>query len=198
MIEALTEPLSILAIVVGGTMIALMFIADWQNNKKPPKSRNKRRGGDLLRELAYYPSKRLSTTAERLPIQSVYQYTQARKETRTAASPSYTLIGPSYKLICSTTVTHAIAGVSLRRLYNSFESTSCNICLSRLKSTTNCFSFLFSSSSCFRRRSSGTPRPRTSCAKCRTSHRKCPVSGIPPPRGCRSRPGAGQKQSALR
>ena len=38
MIEALTHPLSITAIVTGLIMISLMFIADRQNNKKPPKS----------------------------------------------------------------------------------------------------------------------------------------------------------------
>ena len=38
MIEQLTDPLAITAIVVGSIMIALMLIADRQSNKKPPKS----------------------------------------------------------------------------------------------------------------------------------------------------------------
>jgi hypothetical protein len=39
-----------------------------------------------------------------------------------------------------------------------FFSTSCNICLSKLRSATICFNFEFSSSSCRRRRSSTTPQ----------------------------------------
>src|SRR5512143_640051 len=45
------------------------------------------------------------------------------------------------------------------RLYNFFESTSCNIHLSRLRSATICFSLRFSSSNCFRRLSSLMPKP---------------------------------------
>ena len=37
MIEQLTDPLSITAIVTGVIMIGLMLIADRQNNKNPPK-----------------------------------------------------------------------------------------------------------------------------------------------------------------
>ena len=40
-----------------------------------------------------------------------------------------------------------------------FDSTSCKICLSRLRSATNDFKRLFSSSSCFKRRSSSVPKP---------------------------------------
>src|ERR1700722_18526997 len=40
-----------------------------------------------------------------------------------------------------------------------FDSTSCKMCLSRLRSATNCLSLRFSSSSCFRRRSSPVPSP---------------------------------------
>src|SRR5690606_27647965 len=43
--------------------------------------------------------------------------------------------------------------------YSFPETTSCNIFLSRLKSATSCLSFRFSSSSCFRRRTSATPSP---------------------------------------
>ena len=39
MIDALTDPLFIFALCTTLTMIVLMFIADRQNNKKPPKSR---------------------------------------------------------------------------------------------------------------------------------------------------------------
>ena len=38
MIEALTELPFIFALCTAGTMIVLMFIAERQNNKKPPKS----------------------------------------------------------------------------------------------------------------------------------------------------------------
>ena len=38
MIDELTDPLFITAIVTGLIMIGLMFIADRQNTKKPPKS----------------------------------------------------------------------------------------------------------------------------------------------------------------
>ena len=44
-------------------------------------------------------------------------------------------------------------------LQNFFENTSCNICLSIVKSATSRFSCRFSSSSCLRRRSSETPSP---------------------------------------
>ena len=44
------------------------------------------------------------------------------------------------------------------RLQSFFAITSCNIALSRLRSTTSCLSLRFSSSSCFSRRSSPTPR----------------------------------------
>jgi transposase len=44
-------------------------------------------------------------------------------------------------------------------LQNFFESTSCSIFLSRLRSASSCLSFWFSSSSCFNRRTSATPRP---------------------------------------
>ena len=46
-----------------------------------------------------------------------------------------------------------------RRPQSFFESTSCNIFLSRLRSATNCFSFLFSSSKVRSRRNSATPSP---------------------------------------
>ena len=38
MIEQLTDPLAITAFIVGSITIALMLIANRQNNKKPPKS----------------------------------------------------------------------------------------------------------------------------------------------------------------
>lgn len=38
MIDALTDPLFITAVVITVTMIAIMLIAERQNNKKPPKS----------------------------------------------------------------------------------------------------------------------------------------------------------------
>lgn len=38
MIDALAEPLSILAIGTSVTMIVIMIIADRQNKKKPPRS----------------------------------------------------------------------------------------------------------------------------------------------------------------
>ena len=40
-----------------------------------------------------------------------------------------------------------------------FDRTSCSIFLSRLRSATSCFRLRFSSSTCFNRRSSATPRP---------------------------------------
>ena len=40
-----------------------------------------------------------------------------------------------------------------------FDRTFCRMCLARLRSATSCFSCPFSSSSCFRRLSSPTPRP---------------------------------------
>src|SRR5262249_7945134 len=45
------------------------------------------------------------------------------------------------------------------RLQTFFDNTSCSIFLSRLRSATSCFSFRFSSSSCFSRRNSDTPSP---------------------------------------
>ena len=46
------------------------------------------------------------------------------------------------------------------RLHSFFWMTSCSICLSRLRSATMRLSRAFSSSSCFKRRSSLTPRPQ--------------------------------------
>jgi len=48
---------------------------------------------------------------------------------------------------------------SSSRRQSFFDRTSCKMCLSRLRSATSCFSCRFSSSSCFRRLNSPTPRP---------------------------------------
>src|SRR5215216_7966242 len=47
------------------------------------------------------------------------------------------------------------------RLQNFFLSTSCSMCLSRVRSATSAFSFLFSSSNCRSRVSSAIPMPAT-------------------------------------
>lgn len=52
---------------------------------------------------------------------------------------------------------HELASPSRRQSF--FASTSCRMCLSRLRSATSCLSLRFSSSSCFSRRNSPVPRP---------------------------------------
>jgi hypothetical protein len=77
-----------------------------------------------------------------------------------------------------------------------FDRTSCKICLSRLRSATNCLSLRFSSSSNFRRRNFPRRPRRIPSYSDRRSAPRSPSGGLPPRPACPSPPASTETRSA--